>query len=460
MYSFPMASAQQNNREQSTPYVPLLPKLVPQSLLARTFLLVSLLILVCAANWLTLFGLAEREPRARQLAQLTISVVNLTKAALVAADPGKRLDLLRDLADIEGVHLYPAEPTDETRDLPDNYFFRVMNDTAKSQLGPNTRFAGAVNGLPGLWVSFSISDTEDDDYWLRLPGEHAETVFPWHWLAWGGASLALALLFAWLIVSRVTLPLRRLAHAARVIGRGRHSEPVPEDGAVELVQLAQAFNSMSGNLKLIEQERAEILAGISHDLRTPLARLRLELEMSIKDAPSREAAIEDIEQMDSIIAQFLDYARGENEEPPEAEDINTLVSQVAGTSKRTTSTPEFVPGQLPPARINRRALTRALTNLLENAHKYAGGQIRIETRCENDAVLIDILDRGPGIPKNEVERLKRPFTRLESARSNTTGTGLGLAIVERALRLHGGTLELLPRDGGGLIARLRLPLKG
>ena len=188
----------------------LLQRLFPRTLLVRTFLLVSLLIVVCVATWLTLFGLAEREPRARQLAQLTVSVVNLTHAALVAADPDKRLALLRDLAESEGVHLYPAERSDAIEDLPDTFFFRVMYDTARSQLGPSTRFAGMVNGQKGIWVSFSVGDSDDDDYWLMLPGEHAENDFPWHWFGWGVASLALALLVAWLIVSRVTQPLRAL----------------------------------------------------------------------------------------------------------------------------------------------------------------------------------------------------------------------------------------------------------
>ena len=117
----------------------LLRKIIPRTMLLRTFLLVSLLIFVSVATWLTLFGLAEREPRARQLAQLAVSVVNLTHAALVAADPVKRLELLRDLAESEGVHLYPAEPTDSISALPDTFFFRVMHDTARSQLGPDTR---------------------------------------------------------------------------------------------------------------------------------------------------------------------------------------------------------------------------------------------------------------------------------------------------------------------------------
>ena len=437
----------------------LLRKFVPRTLLFRTFLMLSLLIFVSVATWLTLFALAEREPRARQLAQLAVSVVNLTHAALIAADPVKRLALLRDLAESEGVHLYPAEATDIVKALPDTYFFRVMRETAESQLGAKTRFAVSVNGQRGIWVSFSIDISDEDDYWLMLPGEHAENDFPWHWLGWGGASLALALLVAWLIVSRVTLPLRALAGAARELGHGRQPEPIPERGAIELQQLTATFNRMSNDLKRIDLDRAEVLAGISHDLRTPLARLRLEAEMSISDDAARNAVVEDIEQMDAIIAQFLDYARGDSGEGAELTDVNALVTQVASTQGRASSTAHFFLGELPPALIHRQALTRALANLLDNARKHGGDQIEVETNIDNGEILIDILDRGPGIPASEIERLKHPFTRLENARTDTRGTGLGLAIVERIARLHEGQLELLPREGGGMIARLRLALK-
>lgn len=335
-----------------------------------------------------------------------------------------------------------------------------MVDAAQAQLGAATRFASEVNGQQGIWVSFSLDEDGEDDFWVMLPSERAEHDFPWQWLAWGGASLALALLVTWLIVSRVTQPLRALARSAREVGRGRHPEPLAERGSVELQQLAAAFNRMSEDLRRNEAERAEVLAGISHDLRTPLARLRLEAEMSIADSEARDAVSNDIEQMDEIIAQFLDYARGEAGESPEIADINGLVAQAAATQQRNAEPARLTLGELPLAHIHPKALCRALVNLIENARKYGSNVVEIATRSENDEILIDVLDRGPGIPAAETDRLKRPFTRLETARSNVTGTGLGLAIVERIARLHEGKLELLPRDGGGLIARLRLPVTG
>jgi two-component system osmolarity sensor histidine kinase EnvZ len=181
--------------------------------------------------------------------------------------------------------------------------------------------------------------------------------------------------------------------------------------------------------------------------------------MSISDAATRAAVVEDIEQMDLIIAQFLAYARGESTEPTELSDINAIVNHVSGLHSRAANAPRVSQGVLPPTRIHPQALARALANLLDNARKYGGDQIAVETRAEKGSVVIDVVDRGPGIPESEIERLKRPFTRLENARTDANSTGLGLAIVERIARLHGGTLELLPREGGGLIARLRLPVR-
>jgi two-component system osmolarity sensor histidine kinase EnvZ len=439
----------------------------------RTFLLVSLLLFVCVVAWLTLFALAEREPHARQLAQLTVSVVNLTRAALISADPVKRHGLLRELSEREGVRLYPAETSDLVEALPEERFFQIMSVTALSQLGPRTRFALSVNGQAGIWASFSIdgeggdeasneaSADNETDFWVMLPSQRAEYKIPWHWLVWGGASLALALLVAWLIVSRVTRPLRALARAAGEVGHGRHPPHLPENGACELQQLASAFNRMSEDLQRIDRERAEVLAGISHDLRTPLARLRLEAEMSISDSTARDAVNADIEQMDSIIAQFLGYARGEGGEKPVLTDINSMIRRAATRLERLNLAVGLKLEHMPPILVYPKALARALDNLLENAHKYAGTKIEIETHLENrnkKIIVIDVLDRGPGIPESETARMKRPFTRLENARTNACGTGLGLAIVERIARLHDGQLELLPRDGGGLIARLKLPL--
>ena len=436
--------------------------MMPRTLLVRTFLLVSALIILTVSIWATLFEFASREPRARHLAQLTASAANLTLAALIAAAPEKRRDLLIELTEREGIRLYPAESDDVIEPLPDDAFYRHFRAETRKMLGAHTRLAFAVNGEEGIWASFQLDDSDEGDFWVMLPRERADRQFPWHLLGWGVASLALALLVAWWIVSRVTRPLRALAAAAAEVGRGRHPEPLTLAGADELKQLAGAFNQMSEDLSRIEGERAEVLAGISHDLRTPLARLRLEAEMSVADDSARDAITADIEQMDAIIAQFLDYARATSDEATVAVNIHQLLEEIAARYARLGAPLQLEsiePLQTPEVMLRPMAIRRAVGNLIENARKYGGGDITLRAYQAGEWLTIEVLDRGPGIPAEEVERMKRPFTRLESARTDARGTGLGLAIVERIVRLHGGTMDLLPREGGGMIAALRLPCR-
>ena len=223
--------------------------------------------------------------------------------------------------------------------------------------------------------------------------------------------------------------------------------------------LATAFNQMSADLARLERDRAMVLAGISHDLRTPLARLRLGLEMIGGDPAMSEALAADIDEMDKIIGQFLDFAKGENETKTPT-DLELLVDEIC--ERYTKLGRGLVHCKSASMRLSlaQMAVRRAISNLIDNALRYTAEPVEIETRLEADTAVIEVRDRGPGIPAAEVERMKRPFTRLEEARSGAGGSGLGLAIVDRVARLHGGTLDLLPRPDGGLVARISLPLKG
>jgi two-component system osmolarity sensor histidine kinase EnvZ len=194
-----------------------------------------------------------------------------------------------------------------------------------------------------------------------------------------------------------------------------------------------------------------VLAGISHDVRTPLSRLRLGLEMSGAEHGASEAMTADIGEIDGIIGQFLDFARGENEDKAE-HDLDALAAELGEHYARIQKRVVVKAGTTPPFRFARMAVRRAIANLVDNALRYAGEPVEIET----GKFFVEVRDRGPGIPAAEVDRVKRPFTRLDDARGGPAGAGLGLAIVERVARAHGGSLELLPRPGGGLVARLTL----
>jgi len=433
--------------------------MIPRTLLGRTFLLLAALVVLTTAAWLSLFRYLEAEPRARETAQLAASAVNLIRAALFAAAPERRPGLFADLTTHEGIRLLPAEVEDRIEPLPDNRFMNLVRRELAARLGSNTRIAAEVDGIAGFWVSFRLDELDHDEYWLILPPERATRDIASHWLAWGLVALGLALAVAWLIASRISRPLKAMARSAEVVGRGQRPAPLPETGAEELRRLAAAFNSMAGELERQERDRSEVLAGISHDLRTPLTRLRLEAEMSMPDAVTRDAVIADIGQMEAVISQFMDYARNDLGEAPAACDLAALLASLAARERRCGRNIRIDVAPLPPLAVRPKALARALGNLLDNAAKYGGGDVRLTAAAVDGEIRIEIADRGPGIAAGDAERLKRPFTRHDTARSNATGTGLGLAIVERIARLHDGRLELLPNPGGGLLARLVIAIR-
>ena len=430
--------------------------LLPRTLLWRSFLLISLLMVISITAWFQILRSYEREPRARQLAQMVVSVVNLTRAALVTAQTDKRRELLAELSEREGIRVYPAGPADRFATSPDTPFVRMLHAEVRRKLGEETRFAASSGEPRGYFISFNI---DDDEYWVMLPRERLERQFPWQWLGWSALALLLSLIGAWLIVSRVNRPLKALATAAADIGKGKTPAPLPESGPVEIETLARSFNQMSQDLARLDADRALILAGVSHDLRTPLSRLRLSTEMSAGDEGLKQGMIADIAEMDAIIGQFLDFARTQSEEPLALVDLAALareaVEQRLRLGHRLQANIETVPEQP----LRSMGIKRLIANLVDNALAYGGNGVCVATRSDEGKLILEVLDRGPGIPREETERLKQPFTRLEAARSDKGGSGLGLAIVDRIARHHGGSFELLARPGGGLIARVSLPLQ-
>jgi two-component system osmolarity sensor histidine kinase EnvZ len=425
------------------------------SLLARSFLLIAALIVTAVLASFQIYLAYEREPRSRELAQQTITTVNLTRAALVSADPFLRRELLIELNETEGLRVFPATASEKLEPVPDDALLSLVILKVRETTGAETRFAYARDGEEGFLVSFFI---DEDEFWVMLPRERFELEFGLQWLGWGAALLALALAGAGLIASNLARPLAALERAAGRLGRGEPHQRLAEEGARELKSLAAAFNRMASDLESMERERAMVLAGISHDLRTPLSRMRLALEISdAKDGMHGEAAamVADIEEIDGIIGQFLDFARGANEEKSR-HDLGGLLDDVVEHYTRLGKRISLERDGAMPFPFARTSVRRAVGNLVDNALRYAGEPVEIHVTNNSKKVVIEVRDRGPGIPPGEAERLKRPFTRLDAARSGPPGAGLGLAIVERVARAHNGALELAPRDGGGLVARLAL----
>lgn len=427
---------------------------LPTSILARSFWLIVVLIVLSLAASVMMFRHVEKEPRTQQLAQLVVSVVNLTRAAVLSAAPEWRGALLAELDAAEGLRVQMAEDSDVINPLSKNSSdLRLMVGKVRESLGEETRFAEERNGVPALWVSFFI---EDEEFWVALPKARVEHPVSQVLLAGGGIVLMLSLLGAYFIARQVAFPLKRLATAAQQVGQGVTPEPLPEEGAHEVVAVSRAFNQMSSDLAANERERALVLAGISHDLRTPLTRVRLAAEMS-SDASLREGLNADVEQMDSVIQQFLDYARHDGNEATVNADVTQLVNEIAKRYAAPACSLTLDVQAVGLLAVRPLLLERALVNLLDNAIKYGGGEITLRLVKVENSIELSVEDQGIGIPESEREAVKRPFVRLDAARSDASGSGLGLAIVERAAQLHGGKFILTESTGGGLVAKLVLP---
>jgi two-component system osmolarity sensor histidine kinase EnvZ len=297
-----------------------------------------------------------------------VSAVNLTRAALVAADPFLRRQLLVELNDTEGLRVYPATASEKLMALPDEALFQRVVGRVRQALGDETRFASERDGEDGFWVSFFI---DSDEFWVMLPWERFEPAFGLQWLGWGLALVALSLAGAWFIASDLARPLAPVTRAALRIGGGGAHQPLAEEGPRELRTVAKAFNRMASSLESMERERAMVLAGISHDLRTPLSRLRLALEMSGAESGASDAMIEDIGEIDAIIGQFLDFARGERGRSRAGRSTRCCTSSASttgGWGGKNVSV-EATGAQFGFARM---ALHRAVANLVDNALRYAG----------------------------------------------------------------------------------------
>ncbi|GAB3466963.1 ATP-binding protein [Massilia terrae] len=432
----------------------------------RTFFLLSVLTTLSMGSWIGIVNLVQRGPQVQQTAELVVSVVTITKAALTHSAPELRRELLFELVSNEGIRILPLEPTDRVEPPSTTAMMPEIAAVVRDKLGPDTRFSRRVNDVPGFWISFNI---DGDKYWLMLERDRLAGLTRVQWIGWASVVGALSVLGAALISSLINLPLARLTAAARSIAQGQRPAALPEKGSKEIIEANRSFNQMVDDLAQLEKDRAVILAGISHDLRTPLARMQLEVEMARLSTEAREGMQSDIAQMDAIIGQFLDYAKPTEAATFTPVDLSGMLGDVAHTAER-------IPNMRVKASIepdihvmgNSTDLRRVLNNLVENARRYArtpGEDVTdIEIDCQVKATghgrraVITLQDHGPGVPEDQIAQLLKPFTRLDTARGQANGAGLGLAIVERVLSRHNAELTLQNRPGGGLRIQITLPL--
>jgi two-component system osmolarity sensor histidine kinase EnvZ len=314
-----------------------------------------------------------------------------------------------------------------------------------------------------MWIRMHApADAPHTPYWIALPipedaqGNGLEAAI---FLSLGLG--ALAALAGYAIQLHLSEPLQELTRAARRVSAGETPVPLPTDGPTEIATVSGAFNQMTQALQEAEATRALMLAGISHDIRTPLTKLRLSMAMAMphgSDSSFVVAAESYLDQIETILQQFMDYAGSGEREAAKPGDLNALIERLAGDFAGLGHEFELTLGSLPVLAYRPISMMRLLMNLMQNAIVYGGAGLAVRTWAAGDAVTIAVGDRGKGLSAQELEQLKAPFQRGRNARAHSGGTGLGLSIVERIARLHGGSLQFHPRDGGGLEVWVVLPV--
>jgi two-component system osmolarity sensor histidine kinase EnvZ len=431
------------------------------SLFWRTFFFLALLMLASIVTWLQTFSSLESEPRAIQNAQQIASLVNLSHAGLRYADAIARVSLIKTLAEQEGVRISPRKSSDRYLSLGTDPLSLRISDELHKRMGSTTVLAKSVNGQPGLWVGFHI---EEDAYWLQTDLERLGPARSSTWAIWLSMAALLSLAGAAFIASLINRPLKQLSYATSRMREGDFDASLLDEKAAtsEIREVNIGFNRMAQQLSKMETDRAIMMAGISHDLRTPLARLRLETEMSVSDESARLHMAADISQLDAIINKFMDYARPDQTQL-ETVHLNAMVESalLAMSANKDLRLTVNIPPDLT-VKADRVELLRAIVNLLENAHRYGKSpgesfaKVDIEAKASGQWVQLKILDHGTGVPEDSLRLLTRPFYRGDTARTSATGAGLGLAIAEKTIASMGGTFSLANADTGGLAAHIKL----
>lgn len=418
-------------------------------LLALAFVVVELLAAVA-------FVLLLMLPMARRAADDLAGLMMLSAQTWAELPPATRMAFELELLDQHQIALRAEPAVDERHGWHPPFFYLVENALERRIGSPQPLALEEVEGAPWYWANLPAGPAT---LAVGLPQRRVQTqpVLALILVLCGGLLLAVG--SAWWLARRITAPLARLEQAATRIGLGQSPEMLPETGPRELAALVRRFNAMARQVRELMTARTTLMAGVSHDLRTPLARMRLALEM-LKDAPSSALIVrleKDVDEMNDLIGTLLDLARGLEREAPQWIELDVLLHELG----RDFSTPQRgIEVRCTPCRraVPVRALRRAIGNLLQNALRYAPeGPVELVCEAGGDAFFIAVLDRGPGIPADQVEDMFQPFHRRDPSRSPVTGgAGLGLAIVRELACANGWKVALNTRPGGGLAATLNL----
>ncbi|MGJ7567437.1 ATP-binding protein [Variovorax sp. GB1R11] len=430
-------------------------KLFPRSLFGRNALLLVLLIALGQIGGGLLLREMVIKPRLDQIAESVARNVAAIRAGMLALPPAQRP------AFVEGFNQQATAGRADNARGPralltplERGFVRSVSARIASQ-GVEAVWRREPDG--GLALRLTLDGSE---HWVVMPGLLPAREFTGALVAVSVGSALLALAGALWFQRRLNRPLVRVMEAAQTLAAGREPMPLPEDGPTEVATVSRSFNQLVGSLRQTERERALMLAGISHDLRTPLTKLRLGVEI-LRDRMEPElvgSMTRSVEEMDAIVGQFLDFARGDGDELPVPTSLDDMARALGAASADHGRPLALQLGGVPTLPLRQQAMQRAIGNLIENAWRHGRAPVTLSTRVAGQEAMVEVADHGDGIDPTEADALKQAFRRGNADRGGTAGAGLGLAIVQRIAQAHGGRLELETPPGEGLHARLRLPL--
>lgn len=432
-----------------------LDKIKPRSAAMRTTILVLLVVFFSLFMslwffWRTLY-LPEIQQHARYLA-VELELVNNPNIRILHGNNEVDIDTwLRNRVGIE----YITDPKEypSVRDKVIAEFFtnhveqKLANEIGTKDVTVYFQFKPS----PRIW----IQTPEMHGNWVREPLKTYANYSPELLIGWVvGVPLASAIIIL-ILVRQMNRPLRRLQNAANEYSKSGTAPYLDTNhGPLEIRQVNQAFNRMVYTLDQTERERRIMLAGISHDLRTPLTRIRLTAEM-LPDEFFREGLVYDVDDMDAILNQFISYMRDGSDEELKDTNINMLLQELIVQFKPLDIRFEMQDVPIIPARSL--SLKRLIANLINNAKRYGAEPIELSAKVENEHILITVADNGEGIPEDQIEELMQPFVRGNAART-IQGSGLGLAIVKRIVDIHQGEIQIHNREHGGLEVIISLPI--
>ncbi len=439
-----------------TPWERFLDKIKPRSAAMRTTVLVVFiaffsLFMSLWFFWKTLY-LPEIQQHARFLA-VELEMINNPRLQIYHDE--KQLDIdhwLKQRVGVEYVTDPQEYPNVKDKIIADFFTSRIEKQLAKELDIKNVTVYFQFKPSPRIWVQ----TPEMNGNWVREPLMTYANYSPELILGWllGIPLIAAAIILT--LVRQLNRPLKRLQLAANSYSKtGKAPYLETNHGPQEIREVNQAFNHMVYTLEQTERDRQIMLAGISHDLRTPLTRIRLSAEMMSDDDFLKEGMIYDVDDMDAILSQFISYMRDGSDEELQDTNINTLLQELMIQFKPLDI--RFTPHELPTITARSLSLKRLIGNLINNSKRYGAEPIELSAFLDNGHVQICVADNGEGIPEDQIEGLMQPFVRGNSART-VQGSGLGLAIVKRIVDIHQGDLSISNRPEGGLQAIISLPI--